>query len=140
MAPPGEAVQLTANQQRVLATLQQAAIPLSAYALLARLREQGFNAPTQIYRALERLSQHGLVHRLESLNAYVPCVRRTTGQHGFTAFAICDNCGHVDEFTDQELSRGLGRWMHDNAFSFRNSTIEIRGKCATCRKLGLDTV
>ena len=55
---------LTANQQRVLTTLRQADGPLTAYALLDRLREQGFNAPAQVYRALERLAEQDLVHRL----------------------------------------------------------------------------
>lgn len=125
-------VQLTANQQRVLTTLQQATSPLSAYALLDQLREQGLSAPTQVYRALERLAEHGLVHRLETLNAYVSCAHSGGCRHGLKAFAICDNCGHVDEFTDNDLGRCLGRWMKNNAFSLHNSTIELRGRCATC--------
>lgn len=64
---------LTANQEAVYAALRRAQSPLSAYALLARLREQGFNAPTQVYRALDRLLEQGIVHRLESMNAYVSC-------------------------------------------------------------------
>jgi len=125
-------VQLTTNQQRVLETLQQANGPLSAYALLDRLREQGFSAPTQVYRALERLTEHDLVHRLETLNAYVPCAYPGNCQHDFRAFAICDICGHVDEFADTDLRRCLGRWINSNAFSLHNSTIELRGECATC--------
>ena len=53
-------------------------------------------------------------------------------RHGLKAFAICDNCGHVDEFTDNSLGRYLGRWMKDNAFSLRTSTIELHGKCEAC--------
>ena len=129
-------MQLTANQQRVLTTLQQADSPLSAYALLDQLREQGFSAPTQVYRALERLAEHGLVHRLETLNAYVSCVHSAGCQHDLKAFAICDNCGHVDEFIDNDLGHCLGRWMHKNAFSLRNASIELHGSCATCTGLG----
>ena len=125
-------MQLTADQQRVLATLQEASSPLSAYALLDRLREAGFSAPVQVYRALERLAEQGLVHRLESLNAYVSCSRSGGCRHGLKAFAICDNCGHVDEFTDNRLGRYLGRRMKDNAFSLRSSTIELHGKCEAC--------
>jgi Fur family zinc uptake transcriptional regulator len=125
-------VQLTANQQRVLAMLQQANGPLTAYALLDRLREQGFSAPAQVYRALERLTEHDLVHRLETLNAYVPCARPGNCQHDFRAFAICDNCGHVDEFVDSGMRRCLGRWIKNNAFSLRKSTIELHGECGTC--------
>ncbi|MFV0600614.1 MAG: transcriptional repressor [Brachymonas sp.] len=125
-------MQLTANQQLVLTTLQQADGPLGAYALLDRLREAGFSAPVQVYRALERLAEQGLVHRLESLNAYVSCTHSEGCRHGLMAFAICDECGHVDEFTDDGLGRCLGRWMKNNAFSLSSSTIELHGKCTAC--------
>lgn len=125
-------MQLTVNQQRVLATLQQANGPLSAYALLDRLRAQGFRSPVQVYRALERLTERNLTHRIETLNAYVPCAHPGSCQHGLRAFAICDNCGHVDEFADTDLRRCLDRWIKNNAFSLRSSTIELHGECAAC--------
>lgn len=124
-------MRLTANQQRVLTTLQQAKVPLSAYTLLERLRKPGFNAPTQVYRALERLVEYGLVHRLETLNAYVTCSRQNC-RHSFMAFAICDTCGHIDEFVDEDLSRSLGRWAKNHAFALGSTAIEIRGQCANC--------
>ncbi|EDY8730854.1 transcriptional repressor [Salmonella enterica] len=131
-------MELTENLQRVLETLKQSNSPLSAYALLNQLRTQGFSAPMQVYRALERLAEYGLVHRLESLNAYVTCTHSEGCQQGFKAFAICDNCGHVDEFTDADLRRCLGRWMKHSAFSLSRSTIELHGRCATCSAPGLE--
>jgi len=125
-------MQLTTNQQRVLSALQTADGPLTAYALLDRLRAQGFSAPAQVYRALERLSAHDLVHRLESLNAYVACAHPGHCEHDLRGFAICDRCGHVDEFADQALRSTLSRWIESNAFSLRRSTIELHGECAAC--------
>lgn len=125
-------MQLTAHQQCVFMALNSAESPLGAYALLDRLRDQGFTAPTQIYRALERLLEQGLVHRLETMNAYVACTHPAACKHGVRAFAICDNCGHVDEFTDQDLTRGLGRWIARNAFSLNHCTVELHGRCAAC--------
>lgn len=124
--------QLTDNQRRVLATLQQAKGALSAYALLDKLRQQGFSAPAQVYRALQRLAEYGLVHRLETLNAYVTCIHPNGCGQGITAFAICCDCGRVDEFVDADISRSLLRWAKHNAFSMDNTTIEIRGRCAAC--------
>ena len=69
---------LTPNQSKVLAKLEAASGPLSAYALLDQLRDDGFRAPLQVYRALESLVGAGLVHRLESMNAFVPAAARTT--------------------------------------------------------------
>lgn len=126
---------LTANQQRVLTTLQQAKVPLSAYALLERLRKPGFNAPTQVYRALGRLVEQGLVHRLETMNAYVSCSHPRDCKHSFMAFAICDTCGHIDEFVDNDLSRSLGRWAKNHAFALGSTAIEIHGQCGACASL-----
>lgn len=127
---------LTANQEAVYAALRRAQSPLSAYALLARLREQGFNAPTQVYRALDRLLEQGIVHRLESMNAYVSCRHSGSCHHAARAFAICDNCSHVDEFSDDELARCLGRWTSGNGFSLRHSTVELHGLCGSCASSG----
>src|SRR5258708_15019740 len=96
---------LTTKQQRVLDTLRQAGAPLTAYALLDQLRDHGLTAPTQVYRALDKLAEQGVVHRLESLNAYVCCSHPDEGSHDFSAFAICDSCGQVDEFVDDALNR-----------------------------------
>lgn len=125
-------MQLTTNQQWVLDTLRHASKPLSAYALLDHLRDVGFSAPTQVYRALERLVAHGLVHRLETLNAYVSCAYANGCRPRLTGFAICDDCGHTAEFVDDELTRCLARWTKDNTFRPDRSTIEIHGKCAAC--------
>jgi len=123
-------MKLTSHQQRVLDALRRAQGPLSAYAVLDLVREEGFSAPTQVYRALNRLIRHGLVHRLETLNAYVPCTRE--GGRGVTAFAICDNCGRIDELVDGTLARSLQRMTRRCAFSPRSSTIEIHGQCSFC--------
>lgn len=122
---------LTANQQRVLEVLRSAEAPLGAYALLERLRDDGFSAPTQIYRALDVLIRHGLAHRLETLNAYVPC-RLKGCRHGVTVFAICDDCGNIDELTDNALSSSLGHLVERRDFSPGSTTIEIHGTCSQC--------
>ncbi len=133
-ARQGAGMQLTTNQQRVLATLQQSSKPLSAYKILESLKGEGLNSATQIYRALGHLAEQGLVHRLESLNAYMKCELPSSCK-GVRAFAICDSCGKVDEFVVPLLNRYLGTWMKQNVFSLGNSIIELHGKCATCSKL-----
>lgn len=130
-------MRLTSNQQRVLDTLRSAGGPLGAYALLKRLRDEGFTAPVQVYRALERLRRHGLVHRLETLNAYVSR-SPPEGGHGVTAFTICDDCGHIDELVDGALSRSLGHLVRRRAFSPGSATIEIHGRCSRCSGLAND--
>ncbi|MFN0264199.1 Fur family transcriptional regulator [Tepidamorphus sp. 3E244] len=123
---------LTRNQSLVYGALEGSDGPLSAYAILDELREEGLRAPLQVYRALERLLELGLVHRLESLNAFVACSHPACEEDGTVAFAICETCGKVFEFTDIELKSRIGAWAKSNAFRPRKTAIEIRGLCAEC--------
>ena len=123
---------LTRNQTLVLDALSQANGPLSAYSILDKLRDDGLRAPLQVYRALEKLLGMGLVHRLESLNAFVACAHPHCHQRGLVAFAICETCGHVDEFSDDMVAERLANWAGDRAFRPRKTTIELRGTCGTC--------
>jgi Fur family zinc uptake transcriptional regulator len=123
---------LTRNQSLVLGTLTQAEAPLSAYTILDRLRGDGFRAPLQVYRALEKLLEFGVVHRLESLNAFVACAHPHCHENGLIAFAICEDCGQVNEFSDEVVRERLGAWSVTNGFKADKTTIEIRGHCADC--------
>jgi Fur family zinc uptake transcriptional regulator len=124
---------LTKNQTCVLEKLEAAGAPLSAYTLLDQLREQGFRAPLQVYRALDTLVKSGLVHRLESLNSFVACAEPHDHSHSMTAFAICDICGQVTEFSDPDVGHHLDEWMHSTGFSAKKAVIEFRGTCAKCQ-------
>ena len=123
---------LTRNQALVLGALEDADGPLSAYTILDRLRGDGFRAPLQVYRALEKLLGAGLVHRLESLNAFVACAHPHCHAQGLIAFAICEDCGQVDEFSDAVVRERLGAWTQEHGFRAEKTTIEIRGHCAAC--------
>lgn len=127
--------ELTRNQTLVLNALSGAGSPQSAYDILDRLRGDGFRAPLQVYRALEKLIEFGLVHRLESINSFVACSTphdHEAHQHGVTAFAICDSCGNVAEFHDQAIEHRLQEWQKASHFRPAKTTIEIRGTCKAC--------
>lgn len=126
--------QLTRNQAMVLDRLARAPGPLGAYALLDGLREEGLRAPLQVYRALDKLQSLGLVHRLESLNAFVACAHPHPHEGEIAAFAICETCGSVEEFSDREIAARLGGWTRARGFDAAKTTIEIRGACAACQR------
>jgi Fur family transcriptional regulator, zinc uptake regulator len=130
-----EANALTKNQALVLGALKAATLPRSAYDILDDLRGDGFRAPLQVYRALEKLIEFGLVHRLESLNAFVACADphdHAAHEHGITAFAICEDCGTVTEFHDHGIEGRLQAWQSAEHFKPEKTTIEIRGHCKAC--------
>ncbi|CAB3852850.1 Fur family transcriptional regulator [Achromobacter ruhlandii] len=128
-------MQLTPRLRLVLSALHQSREPLSAYGLLDRLRredEAGFKAPAQVYRALDALMELGLVHRLESLNAYTPCQDPERCRPGPTAFTICGTCTRIDEFVGNGISRDLKRRIAAQAFTVNKVSIEIHGQCPAC--------
>lgn len=127
--PPPE---LTRHQALVLGALAREDSPSSAYALLDRLRDEGLRAPQQVYRALGKLIEYGLVHRVESLNAFVVCTHPHDHRHGAVVFAICDQCGHVDEFSDAAVERRLQRRSREHTFRMNTAAIELHGTCVQC--------
>jgi Fur family transcriptional regulator, zinc uptake regulator len=123
---------LTKNQQLVFDALSQTAQPMSAYSILDKLREAGLRAPLQVYRALEKLVENGSVHRLESLNAFVACAHKHCHDNCASAFAICEKCGSVTEFSDDAVMERLRGWSGRAKFAPSRMVVEVRGVCAAC--------
>ncbi len=123
---------LTKNQSLVFGALSRADGPLSAYTILDQLRDDGFRAPLQVYRALDKLVETGMVHRLESLNAFVACRHPGCDTHETIAFAICETCGKVTEISDEGLETRLRALAVTDGFTVRKAVVELRGVCAGC--------
>jgi Fur family zinc uptake transcriptional regulator len=123
---------LNDTQRRVHRILAAAQNPLSAYEVLDRMRAKGAVTPPTVYRSLDKLIEKGLAHRLESLNAYVTC--KHPHHHDMAAFAICEECGTVKEFSDSQISDRLTLWSDTHAFCPKKVTVEVRGLCEACTK------
>jgi Fur family zinc uptake transcriptional regulator len=123
---------LTDLRRRVLELVWQGHEAVKAYDVLDRLgRSPGSAKPPTVYRALDFLIAHGLVHRLESLNAYVGCPQPEHAHEG--RFLICDGCGHVAEFDSAALRAAIAAQAKDIGFEVRAETVEVHGLCQRCR-------
>src|SRR5690625_3106188 len=92
--------QLTPIRRRVLELIWSDHRPYGAYELLEKLQaERGRVAPPTIYRALDFLLAQGLIHRIESLSAFVGCPRPHDNHDG--QFLIRDGCGATAELADR---------------------------------------
>jgi len=121
---------LTSPRRRVLRLLLEADGPLKAYDLIAAFGEGGEPAkPPTVYRALEFLERLGFAHRIESLNAYVPC--RLDGDSHQAAFLICDCCGAAQEF-EPDFSTQVAA-AERAGYAVQSITLEARGLCPACR-------
>ncbi|SEO71986.1 Fur family transcriptional regulator [Aquisalimonas asiatica] len=125
-------VRLTAIRRRVLELIWRRHEPMKAYDLLDMLRaERRSAAPPTVYRALDFLLEEGLIHRIESLNAYVGCGdphRPHVGQ-----FLICQRCNAVAELNDGDVYQVLTSKAEELGFQVNSQTIEINGFCPACR-------
>jgi Fur family zinc uptake transcriptional regulator len=124
--------QFTELRRAVLGLILDAEGPSTAYQLLDRLKKIRKGAvPPTVYRALDFLMEQGLIHRIERLNAFIPC---TQGDHSHHAvqFLICRNCGAVAEIEDPAISGALERAAARAGFQPRMATVEVDGLCAAC--------
>lgn len=119
------------QDQLIVEALRDVGRPLSAYELIDQLKDKGLSAPPTVYRALNRLIEDGRAHRLESLNAFVAC--RHPHHQGAAVFAICDHCGDVREFHAADAVERLDAAARATEFDVKAMTIELRGRCKTCR-------
>ena len=122
---------LPANPRKVYAALKAAGRPLTAYQLIDVLRGEGMSAPPTVYRALNRLMEVGLAHRIESVNAYVACAAEHA-YAGSVVFTICDGCGHANEVVDAAVGADLIRCAVEHQFTIDRATLELRGRCHAC--------
>ena len=124
---------LTRLRRRVLELVWQGHAAVKAYDLLAELdrkERRGRSRPT-VYRALDFLMAHGLVHRLESLNAYVGCPQPEAPHDG--QFLICEACGQVSEFEAPAIQSAIAMQAADLGFAVGQQTVEVHGVCRGCR-------
>jgi Fur family zinc uptake transcriptional regulator len=129
----GRGQKLTPIRRQVLESLLASHRPLGAYELIEALAvRMPRPAPITVYRALEFLMAQGLVHRIESRNAFLACVQRHD-QSAFTAFLICDRCGSVGEVAAAAVASTLADAAQSVGFRPRFSVVEIAGLCAHCR-------
>ena len=128
---------LTDLRRRVLEIVWGSHAPIGAYEILERLAKdpcaptKAKSAPPTVYRALAFLQKLGVVHRIESRNAYVGCTR-PDGEHD-GQFLICRDCGQAAELDDAKLGETIRRDAASRGFIVESSVIELRGLCPECK-------
>ena len=105
--------------------------PIKAYDILLQIqKEQPRAAPPTVYRALDFLMEAGLVHKIESLNAFVGC--GDPGKPHIGQFLICEKCGVVAEIDEPKITHMLTQEAKQLGFQTMQQVVEIKGKCPEC--------
>ncbi|MGC2198589.1 MAG: Fur family transcriptional regulator [Stellaceae bacterium] len=123
---------LTPVRRRVLELILRADQPMGAYAVLAEMqRGRGKVGPPTVYRALDFLIAHKLVHKVETSSAFVAC---NDVEHPHESqFMICEDCGVTEEIRDDEIVQSLRRLGEGRGFIVERQIVEARGRCPACR-------
>ena len=124
---------LTRNQEIVLNLLENSGEPLKAYTILSDTQKKGIKAPTQVYRALDKLIEKGKVHKIESKNSYVACNISNCTAMTSTSFLICEKCEKVTELEKENLKSFFGGISERLNFEYSDHNLEIFGFCNTCK-------
>jgi Fur family zinc uptake transcriptional regulator len=123
---------LTPIRRKVLELLLNSGRATKAYSLLDEMRQiHPGSAPPTVYRALDFLLSAGLVHRIESINAFTVCHDLTQCQHGI--LVVCQHCGSVTELHQPKLRQALVAQIEDAGYRLASDEIELKGLCAACQ-------
>ena len=127
-----EGERFTGLRRQVLELVWSEHKPAKAYDLLKKLSDlRSGVAPTTVYRTLDFLQERGLVHKIESLNAYVGCSQPNAEHSGH--FLICEACSEIKEIENSKISAWLERAAQDEEFKIKTETVELSGLCTRCQ-------
>ncbi|PXW17501.1 Fur family transcriptional regulator [Paraburkholderia caballeronis] len=123
---------LTPIRRKVLELLLTSGRATKAYSLLDEMRQiHPGSAPPTVYRALDFLLSAGLIHRIESINAFAVCHDLTQCQHGI--LVVCQQCGNVTELHEPKLRQALVAQIEAAGYRLSGDGIELKGLCAQCQ-------
>ncbi|HEY1139099.1 MAG TPA: transcriptional repressor [Lysobacter sp.] len=127
-------LRLTPIRANALRLIADAGRPIKAYDLLDQMKTtHDAAAPPTVYRALDFLLEHGFIHKLASINAYVGCHHPGGAQHA-VPFLICDNCQSATELEDADVVDSLEASARALGFMPQAQTLEVHGLCVNCAK------
>lgn len=126
-------IRLTPLREQILGLLTRQEQPTTAYALLDLLKIDNPKAKVMsVYRVLDFLQAHGLVHRIENLNAYMIC-HHLTQKHA-SQWLICEICGKAEEFMSTHIEDSIAHIESASGFRVNTPIIELMGVCKQCQK------
>lgn len=123
-------IKISSNSMKVLNFLKESDKPLSAYDILAGLKDTDIKAPPTVYRALDNLLKNKLIHRIESLNSFVACDEHDKSHSA--QFAVCKSCGDVEEIHDKKIASYLKKIAKKIDFQIEEEILELSGFCKKC--------
>ena len=128
-------LRFTKLRQQVFEEIAATHSSVGAYDILERLAEKGTRlAPISVYRAIDALIEAGVIHRLESKNAYFACRRLDHDfvKSGRPLVLACESCGAVAEVDSEGVFETIDKIAGKAGFKPRVRFVELSGLCPRC--------
>lgn len=132
-----KSLRFTKLRQQVFEEIAATNASIGAYEILDRLATKGTRlAPISIYRAIDALIDAGVIHRLESKNAYFACRRL---HHDYEKgkrplILACEKCGAVAEVDSDNIFETIDKVAKSASFKPRVRFVEVSGLCPRCAR------
>jgi Fur family ferric uptake transcriptional regulator len=124
-----------AAREAVLSLLDRQRCALSAFDIEDELRA-GHRAVARasVYRILDQLEGLGLVQRVDTGKSSSVLYEPVRGGHQHHHHLVCDRCGKLVPFADDELEKTIGKLSSRVPFEISDHEVVLRGACAACMK------
>lgn len=129
----------TKPRQIILKVLDDSEIPLSPYEISEQIKKLGETGDVVgIYRSIEILEEHGLVHKVLSTNKYLKCKLQLDVENNENHLChhniICKKCGAIKEVNCVGLNLFERIVKSEHSFDVEYHALEFYGLCSLCRK------
>jgi Fur family ferric uptake transcriptional regulator len=119
-------------RKAVIELLGRQACCLTAQEVFDQLRGEGRRVGiASVYRTLEQLTRDGFVQRIDigaGTSRFEPILEGGEHHHHL----VCDGCGKVEAFADDELERTLRKVEGRTGYSVAGHDVVLRGSCQDC--------
>jgi Fur family transcriptional regulator, zinc uptake regulator len=127
-------MKLTQLRRKVLEEIAASHHAVGAYDILDSLARKGDRlAPISVYRAIDTLLEAGVVHRLESRNAFFAC-HKAHAEANRQVILACETCGLVAEVDNEAIFKALTAAAEGAMFKPRREVVEMTGQCRYCQQ------
>ncbi|MBD2857553.1 transcriptional repressor [Spongiibacter sp. KMU-158] len=128
------AQRLTPIREQVLRSVWSSHKAIGAYSIIDALAKQSSKppAPPTVYRALDFLLDNGLIHRVNSLNAFIGC--NAPGHQHNSQLLICRRCSNTTELVSEALNSQANKAAKQENFVLEQTCVELTGLCETCSR------
>jgi Fur family transcriptional regulator, zinc uptake regulator len=125
-------MKMTPLRRQVLATIASSHEAVGAYEVVEWISKKDGKrlAAVSVYRIIDSLMEIGVVHKLESRQAYYAC----HGDHalGRQVALVCRNCAHVAEIDGRDILANIKGQANRSGFRAESVLVEVQGLCRSC--------